>query len=453
MRYILIFALLFSSCVFASEEVLEASFGLESSKCPELNSGKHYLTMSKVSACYVGTKPLSNWGTITSVAYLYGAYAIRAYVKGEGDFYISTSAYIRSCPSGTELIDGYCTSKPQENYCDSIQYQLDYDKAKQACDAKATDNQTVKFTASCDRENEVLVQQCEITDKPKPPPEYCPDGSIKPESGICPDTGGGGGTNPPSDLTSVIAAITKGVGAIVEANKADDEMLGVGVAALDKSNDLLKNIKDVTSSLSGEINKVNNSVNQIDDSINNLTRENFNRVINEMDKSFEESKKQTALGTQSLNTQTGIKDSVDELNITIKQNKPDLSKIEGSLNELKSGNTKLLEMLNRPNGNYSQVPFFSQIINSESLTSAINANSQAKYRYGKLIDDFKDSVSIKSDFQNGFITDKGFNLTVNNQRVHVDSGVQKLVDLADVIRPVIIALCSLIAVSIFFRAE
>ena len=103
----------------------------------------------------------------------------------------STNADIALCSDGSfPESDGSC---PMPNYCDTVQYQLDYDLARQQCESLANDNQTAVFNGSCDRENEMLVTECKIDDisPPNPPPELCDDGSAPPCDGG--DGGGGDG--------------------------------------------------------------------------------------------------------------------------------------------------------------------------------------------------------------------------------------------------------------------
>ncbi|WP_419244203.1 hypothetical protein ACN08P_07875 [Photobacterium leiognathi subsp. mandapamensis] len=199
------------------------------------------------------------------------------------------------------------------NYCDSIQYQLDYKAAQDACLASATDNQNVSFSASCDRENEVLIKQCTITDKPKPKPEpdLCPDGSVKPDSGICPDTGGGGGdggdtggggdTKPPTDLTSVIAAITKGAGDIVKANNQHDPLLEAVNKSFDEANKTLTASKDNLSNIESKTEKVGDSVNKMNTDVN----KNLGSVVGEL-------KSNNDLSAQSNNQDKERNDKLDQ---------------------------------------------------------------------------------------------------------------------------------------------
>ncbi|WP_181318708.1 hypothetical protein [Photobacterium kishitanii] len=194
---------------------------------------------------------------------------------------------------------------PVENYCDTIQYQIDYDSARNSCESQTSEFQTATFAGQCNREAERLESSCDLVGvtPPKPEPDLCPDGSQPNADGSCGDTGGGGdgggsggggdggdgggsggGTDGDGsgdiDLSGLLDAINNNnksiTGAITDSRPAvndllnvqtkalstsveSNRLLGVGIAALDVSNDALSNIANLTRDLN---NKTANEVSQ-----------------------------------------------------------------------------------------------------------------------------------------------------------------------------------------------
>ncbi|WP_305809972.1 hypothetical protein [Photobacterium kishitanii] len=216
---------------------------------------------------------------------------------------------IKNCADGetwaptADGSSGAC--RPTTNYCDTIQYQIDYDSARNSCESQTSEFQTATFAGQCNREAERLESSCDLVGvtPPKPEPDLCPDGSQPNADGSCGDTGGGGdgggsggggdggdgggsggGTDGDGsgdiDLSGLLDAIhnnnksitgaitdsrpavndllniqTKALSTSVESNR----LLGVGIAALDVSNDALSNIANLTRDLN---NKTANEVSQ-----------------------------------------------------------------------------------------------------------------------------------------------------------------------------------------------
>lgn len=428
-----------------------------------------------------------------------------AYIGVTGSIYTNSDCSGLVKPSDSAVIYFKKISMPVDNYCDTIQYSVDKSAAEKLCFDKAnTVTQDVKFTASCDRESQSLVSQCEINDKPiePPKPELCDDGSAPP----CDDGSGGGGDGSGGggdgsgggdaiDLSGILAAIKKADSNITSSVTESNRILGVGLPALDKSNDLLstigelsKGLNDKTDSLNSAVYTVNSSINSIDDSINDAATNNFNRVVSAMLKDGEELKKQTEQKRLSLINETKVLEdnkkvlandnkglllaedtlkSLNTLNDSVLSNKVDLSGVDSGLasisttvSDLKDGlgalvtnSNKLNNVLTKDAVDYTQAPVLDVFITNEQLTDALLLLSNKEKQYSALLDGFKDSISISSNFNEGSYQDDSFDLNINGATVHVASGFDKFISLADVIRPVIIALCSLIAVSIIFRAD
>ncbi|WP_419238716.1 hypothetical protein ACN08P_19800 [Photobacterium leiognathi subsp. mandapamensis] len=303
MRFILLSLLFFSYSSFADYKVIDDKF-------PKLTG------IEAATPQALGAKLLNQ--CVQSARHSHMTYIFDSVVSaGSMSIYLhGTGYYFDPTCTGTNTAGAIQKLRITQflfNYCDSIQYQLDYKAAQDACLASATDNQNVSFSASCDRENEVLIKQCTITDKPKPKPEpdLCPDGSVKPDSGICPDTGGGGGdggdtggggdTKPPTDLTSVIAAITKGAGDIVKANNQHDPLLEAVNKSFDEANKTLTASKDNLSNIESKTEKVGDSVNKMNTDVN----KNLGSVVGEL-------KSNNDLSAQSNNQDKERNDKLDQ---------------------------------------------------------------------------------------------------------------------------------------------
>lgn len=387
--------------VFSSESDLKAAFQLDECVPEQYNPDLHVIVNS------VGNPYHSNdWGGEYAISFKATTYldssCSRKFMGNDGSVFLKRD----NSPPPPE---------PEPNYCDTIQYGIDKDAAEKRCfDSANTETQEVNFTASCDRENQVLVSQCEINDKPvdPPKPELCPDGSSPP----CDDTGGGGGGSGGGsdnvDLTGVIEAINNAnktiTGAVNDGHPAvndllniqtealstsveSNRLLGVGIAALDVSNDALSNIANLTQDLNDKTtNEVSQSVesnrllgvgiaaldvsNDTLANIANLTKDLNNKTANEVSQSIETNRllgigndklSNIAALTQGLNNTvtnsndllTGINVNTDKTNellsnidktiVTSNSNMSnELSKILGSLiSENKNNNSNLINKL------------------------------------------------------------------------------------------------------------
>ncbi|WP_413516863.1 hypothetical protein [Photobacterium phosphoreum] len=290
---------------------------------------------------------------------------------------------------------------PSENYCDTVQYQVDYDSAKQQCESKANDNQTVSFSGSCDRENEMLVSECKIDDikPPTPPPELCDDGTSPPCDGGG-DGGGGGGDGGGGDggdgsgdidLSGILEAINNNnksiTGAITDSRPAvndllnvqtkalstsveSNRLLGVGIAALDVSNDALSNIANLTRDLNNKtasevsqsvesnrllgqnnaaLNASNNTLSNIADltqGLNDTVTTTSDRIADEIIKNTDELKLQTAQQDQITDNQLALNDLLTGANTKTDKTNELLANIDKSISSSSSiTSDELSEML------------------------------------------------------------------------------------------------------------
>jgi uncharacterized membrane protein YgcG len=283
--------------------------------------------------------------------------------SGGGDFtvrYYIKSASISFCPDGTyPQPDGNC---PKENYCDTIQYQIDYDAAKGACELQGNESQTATFSGQCNREDQRLESSCDIVGITPPEPELCPDGSKPNSDGSCGggDGGGSGGDGGGSgggsggdggdiDLSGLLDAINENKNGITEAIKdsrpavndlldiqtqalstslESNSLLGVGLASLDVSNDALSNIASLTSGLNKTsistnniISNISSNLNNVDDSINQASNANTKRITDEIKKNNDELKEQAVNQKKMIDNQllsndllTGLDTKTDNSN-------------------------------------------------------------------------------------------------------------------------------------------
>ena len=257
------------------------------------------------------------------------------YAAGSDDYFCSADV---KCPAGTELINGECK---KTNYCDSAQYSIDLDAAKTACESQTTEFQTATFSGQCNREAERLESTCDIVGVTPPEPELCPDGSSPP----CDDGSGGGGSGGGGsggggsggdgsgdiDLSGLLDAINSNKNTITDAiadsrpavnnllevqKKAlttsleSNTLLGVGIAALDVSNDALSNIASLTKGLNNTSTNTNNiisnissNLNNVDDSINQAANANTKRITDEIKKNNDELKLQSANQKKMIDNQ------------------------------------------------------------------------------------------------------------------------------------------------------
>ncbi|KJG10724.1 hypothetical protein UB40_05040 [Photobacterium kishitanii] len=320
---------------------------------------------------------------------------------------------VGSCPAGTELINGECK---ETNYCDSMQYQIDYDAAKNACESQTTEFQTATFSGQCNREAERLESSCDLVGvtPPKPEPDLCPDGSQPNADGSCGDTGGGGdgggsggggdggdgggsggGTDGDGsgdiDLSGLLDAINNNnksiTGAITDSRPAvndllnvqtkalstsveSNRLLGVGIAALDVSNDALSNIANLTRDLN---NKTANEVSQslesnrllgqgvaaldvsndalsniadLTQGLNNTVTTKSDRIADEIIKNTDELKLQTAQQEQITESQLASNDLLTGINASTDKTNELLADIDKSISSSSSiTSNELSEML------------------------------------------------------------------------------------------------------------
>ncbi|SMY16098.1 hypothetical protein [Photobacterium aquimaris] len=323
------------------------------------------------------------------------------YAAGSDNYYCSADT---KCPVGTELVNGECK---ETNYCDSIQYQVDYDAAKNACESKTTEFQTATFSGQCNREAERLESSCDITGvtPPEPPPETCPDGSAPPcDDGDGGGGGGGGGDGGGSggggtdgdgsgdiDLSGILEAINNNnksiTGAITDSRPAvndllnvqtkalstsveSNRLLGVGIAALDVSNDALSNIANLTRDLNNKtasevsqsvesnrllgqnnaaLNASNNALSNIADltqGLNDTVTTTSDRIADEIIKNTDELKLQTAKQDQITESQLASNDLLTGINTNTDKTNELLANIDKSISSSSSiTSNELSEML------------------------------------------------------------------------------------------------------------
>ncbi|HIF9198486.1 TPA: hypothetical protein ACX6PX_003807 [Photobacterium damselae] len=353
------------------------------------------------------------------------------------------------------------TFEPEpQNYCDTPQYSLDADKAQQKCFSQAdTNNQNVEFTHSCDREQQKLVTQCVITDKPVEP-ETCPDGSKPNSDGSCGDSGGtegggsggdsggtggggsggdgggtgGGGSGDKTDLSSVINAIKSANSNIVQANNDTRSQI---IAGLDLDREAL-----IKADTSNKLQKdIFDSVNNLNDSVSS----DFERALAEMKRNSDEAEKQRNAQIEATNKVTEA----------IKSNPDSSGEQEKLLSSLNDNVSKIKDALLSESPAFSTVPTSipRDILSVSAVAEAKEKLNKVRFEYADTIEKFKNSVSISTNFDEGSLTDDSFKLDIAGNDIKVSSGSEKFLDIAGIIRPIIIMICSLIAVSIIFVAK
>ena len=199
--FISLFISFFSSSVIAADYKLNLNYG----GIDDVIKGGYYETSQAAGAYVDSTKGVCGYNPKYGYSYSWNErdpynphlkfkkYYGNTNCSGSGGVgftvkYSIVPASISLCPDGTyPQPDGSC---PKENYCDSIQYQIDYDAAKNACELQANESQTATFSGQCNREAERLESTCDIVGVTPPEPELCPDGSSPP----CDDGSGGGGS-------------------------------------------------------------------------------------------------------------------------------------------------------------------------------------------------------------------------------------------------------------------
>lgn len=141
----------------------------------------------------------------------------------------------------------------------------------------------------------------------------------------------------------------------------------------------------------------------------------------------------------------GINGGVDNSGL-VTDIKKSVEGLLGSVNSLGSA-------INKPAGNFGDIDITVSPDLSDKIISAKNRYAEVSNSYLDLINSFKDKINISSNFDAGSINDSSFDLKVAGNVIHVASGIDKFLSLAEYIKPVLIALCSLIAVSIIMRVD
>lgn len=326
--------------------------------------------------------------------------------------------------------------RPELNYCDTPQYETDRKKAEKVCLESANGNQDVNFTASCDRITQKLVKSCVISDRPIPPPPE-PDGT---------------------DLTAVIDTIKSNtsqivlsndgllspLGDILAANRSslDNDSILINksaeqLIALDKSSDLLLDIKNLTSSLNESNATINTSIGDVDNLINDNADINAANIVNAVGDSISELAKQTDV----LKNQSFKQDKEIELS----------EKLNNNLSSLSADFGVFSGLFNKKPVDFGQSDLFDTAISVESMDKAVSDFVSTKKEYQTLINNFKDSVIIKTNFDSGVLTESSINIQLSNgQGMSFNSSAERFVSIADIIKPIFLMLCSLIAVAIVF---
>ncbi|WP_181318398.1 hypothetical protein [Photobacterium kishitanii] len=374
---------------------------------------------------------------------------------------------IKNCADGetwaptADGSSGAC--RPTANYCDTIQYQIDYDAAKNACESQTSEFQTATFAGQCNREAERLESTCDLVGvtPPKPEPDLCPDGSQPNADGSCDDTGGGGdgggsggggdggdgggsggGTDGDGsgdiDLSGLLDAINNNnksiTGAITDSRPAvndllnvqtkalstsveSNRLLGVGIAALDVSNDALSNIANLTRDLN---NKTSNEVSQSvesnrllgvgiaaldvsNDALSNiadLTKDlndtaisNSERITTEIVKNTDELKVQTAQQeqiTESLLASNELLANIDKsISSSSSITSNELSEMLGSLSkDNKNNNDDIIDKLSEldRNANKHDLTYgnLTAMANSADLLVEANLDEYQNFLEGKI---------------------------------------------------------------------
>ncbi|WP_196406211.1 hypothetical protein [Photobacterium kishitanii] len=374
---------------------------------------------------------------------------------------------IKNCADGETWVptadgsSGAC--RPTANYCDTIQYQIDYDFAKNSCESQTSEFQTATFAGQCNREAERLESTCDLVGvtPPKPEPDLCPDGSQPNADGSCGDTGGGGdgggsggggdggdgggsggGTDGDGsgdiDLSGLLDAINNNnksiTGAITDSRPAvndllsvqtkalstsveSNRLLGVGIAALDVSNDALSNIANLTRDLNNKTaNEVSQSVesnrllgvgiaaldvsNDALSNIADLTKDlndtaisNSERITTEIVKNTDELKLQTAQQeqiTESLLASNELLANIDKsISSSSSITSNELSEMLGSLSkDNKNNNDDIIDKLSEldHNANKHDLTYgnLTAMANSADLLVEANLDEYQNFLEGKI---------------------------------------------------------------------
>ncbi|NVO99165.1 hypothetical protein HWA77_02950 [Photobacterium damselae subsp. damselae] len=362
------------------------------------------------------------------------------------------------------------------NYCDSEQYHSDLKNQERSCLLSASPNQDASFKGWCNKDSQKLEYTCKLTDKPVEP-ETCPDGSCGDSGGTegggsggdsggtegggsggdsggtggggsGGDSGGtggggsggdgggtgGGGSGDKTDLSSVINAIKSANSNIVQANNDTRSQI---IAGLDLDREAL-----IKADTSNKLQKdLFDSVNNLNDSVSS----DFERALAEMKRNSDEAEKQRNAQIEATNKVTEA----------IKSNPDSSGEQEKLLSSLNDNVSKIKDALLSESPAFSTVPTSipRDILSVSAVAEAKEKLNKVRFEYADTIEKFKNSVSISTNFDEGSLTDDSFKLDIAGNDIKVSSGSEKFLDIAGVIRPIIIMICSLIAVSIIFVAK
>lgn len=203
---------------------------------------------------------------------------------------------------------------------------------------------------------------------------------------------------------------------------------------------MLLDIKNLTSSLNESNATINTSIGDVDNLINDNADINAANIVNAVGDSISESAKQTDI----LKNQSLKQDKEIELS----------EKLNNNLSSLSSDFGIFSGLFNKKPVDFGQSDLFDAAISVESMDKAVSDFVSTKKEYQTLINNFKDSVIIKANFDSGALTDSSINIQLSNgQGMSFNSSAERFVSIADIIKPIFLMLCSLIAVAIVFGTK